>query len=152
MTARRPYGWRPGSSPGWLLRSRNPRTADAYGISHHDHASWWITVVVQSTLLGSGGRMRSDICVRSARERCVPMGWGRPGQNPEEHELRQWVVQVSLRRCMRRIPGGDSIGPPRKCGAMGCWIWLKHVDSAPTRVGGRGQSPMRCVRGVGSAP
>lgn len=55
MTARRPYGWRPGLSPGWLLRSRNPRTAYAYGISHHDPASWWTTVVVQSILLGSGG-------------------------------------------------------------------------------------------------
>jgi hypothetical protein len=83
MTARRPYGWRPGSSPGWLLRSRNPRIAYVYGISHHDPASWWTTVAVQSIPMGSGGCLRSDICDRSAREQCVPMGWGRSGSNPE---------------------------------------------------------------------
>ena len=44
-------------------------------------------------------------------------------------------MQVSLRRCKCRIPGGDSIGPPRKCGAMGCWIWLKRVNDVSPWVG-----------------
>ena len=40
--------------------------------------------------------------------------------------------------------------PHRK--VMGCWIWLKHGDSAaPVNGEGRGQSPMRFVRGIGSA-
>jgi hypothetical protein len=117
MTARRPYGWRPGSSPGWLLRSRNPRIAYVYGISHHDPASWWTTVVVQSIPLGSGGCLRSDICVRSARERCVPIR-GDVGSNPGEHALRQWVTHVSLRRCMRRIPGGNLLAPTPQGGGL----------------------------------
>jgi len=83
MIARRPYGWSPGSSPGWLLRSRNPRIAYAYGISHHDirHGGppWWCS----RSLRGSGGCLRSNIRDRSAREQCVPMGWGRSGSNPE---------------------------------------------------------------------